>query len=77
MFAFIVVLFIPNLLDAADSVWEKMDDASSADPWGSSDLNLNFTDWVRQNLVMTSVVIIALTGIVTYAKFKINSGVNY
>jgi len=74
MFAFIFILFVPNLLDAIDSVWDRMEDAGEHDTWGSSSLNLTFTDFIRQNLVMFTLIIIVLTGIITYAKFKLNSG---
>lgn len=74
MFAFIFVLFLPNLMDAVDRVWENMDDMGDQDTWGSNSMNLTFTDWIRQNLIMVSVVVIALSGIITYAKFKLNSG---
>ena len=77
MFAFIFVLFLPNLMDAVDRVWEKMEDAGEHDTWEGSSMNLTFTDWVRQNLIMVSVVVISLSGIITYAKFKLNSGVQY
>jgi uncharacterized membrane-anchored protein YitT (DUF2179 family) len=76
MFAFIFVLFLPNLMDAVDRVWEKMEDVDQ-DPWRDGSMNLTFTDWVRQNLIMVSVVVIALSGIITYAKFKLNSGGQY
>jgi hypothetical protein len=72
MFAFIFVLFLPNLLDATDRIWERMD--AVEDDWNAGSMPLQFTDWIRQNLVMTSVVLIALTGIITYAKFKLTSG---
>lgn len=77
MFAFIFVLFIPNLMDAVDSVWDKMEDMDSLDTWEGNSMNLTFTDWVRQNMIMLSVVIISLSGIITYAKFKMNSGGGY
>jgi hypothetical protein len=75
MFAFIFVLFLPNLLDATDRVWERMETVD--DPWREGSMPLTYTDWIRQNLIMTSVVIIALSGIITYAKFKITSGGGY
>lgn len=77
MFAFIFVLFLPNLMDAVDAVWGKMDDMSSLDTWEGNTMNLTFTDWIRQNLIMVSVVVIVISGIITYAKFKLNSGGGY
>ena len=77
MFAFIFVLFLPNLLDAVDRVWDKMDSISTLDEWEGSDLDLTFTDWIRQNLIMVSIVVIILTGIITYAKFKLVQGSPY
>lgn len=77
MFAFIFVLFLPNLLDAVDAIWVKMDTMSTQDTWGDNTLNLTFTDWIRQNLILVSVVVIALSGIITYAKFKTTSGGGY
>lgn len=74
MFAFIFVLFLPSLLDAVDAVWDKMEDVGDQDPWRDGSMNLTFTDWVRQNLIIVSVIVIALTGIITYAKFKTTSG---
>jgi len=75
MFAFIFVLFLPNLLDATDRIWGKMD--SVENDWYSGSMPLAFTDWIRQNLIMFSVVVIALSGIITYAKFKMTSGGGY
>jgi len=75
MFAFIFVLFLPNLLDATDRIWDRMELVE--DPWRDGSMNLTFTDWIRQNLIMTSVVVIALSGIITYAKFKMTSGGGY
>jgi hypothetical protein len=72
MFAFIFVLFLPNLLDAVDSVWSRME--SVEDNWHGNAMPLKFTDFIRQHLIMFSVVIIVLTGIITYAKFKIVQG---
>jgi hypothetical protein len=74
MFAFILVLFLPNLLDAVDKVWEKAEDLGSYDTWGDNSMNLTFTDWIRSNLVLVVVIIIAMTGVITYAKFKITQG---
>ena len=76
MFAFIFMLFMPDLLDAVDSVWDKMEDVGEHDTWGDNSLNLSFTDWIRRNMIMFSIAIIALTGIIIYAKFKITQG-NY
>lgn len=77
MFAFIFVLFLPNLMDAVDSVWDRMESMSTQDTWGDTSMNLTFTDWIRRNMVMFSVIIIAISGIITYAKFKLNSGGGY
>lgn len=74
MFAFIFFLFLPNLLDAVDQVYSKMEDASSQDTWGDNGLNLTFTDFIRRNMMMFSLIIIAFTGIIIYAKFKITQG---
>jgi hypothetical protein len=73
MFAFIFILFVPNLLDAVDAVWERMEDMEDKDTWGNDSLMLDFTDFIRQNLVMFTLIVIVLTGIITYAKFKITS----
>jgi hypothetical protein len=72
MFAFIFILILPNMLDAVDKVWERMDDVE--DTWHEGDLPLTFTDWIRQNLVLFCVIIIGLTGVITYAKFKLTQG---
>ena len=74
MFAFIFFLFMPNLLDATDTIWTKMDSLSGLDNWESSSLNLEFTDFIRGNMMVFSLIIIALTGIIMYAKFKITQG---
>jgi len=74
MFAFIFFLFVPSLLDSVDTVWTKIDGLSSLDTWESSDLNLDFTDFIRSNMTLFSLIIIALTGIIMYAKFKLTSG---
>lgn len=74
IFAFIMILFLPNLMDAVDSVWDKAEDMGSYDTWEGSSMNLTFTDWVRRNMTMMSIIIIALTGIITYAKFKLVDG---
>jgi hypothetical protein len=74
MFSFIFFLFIPNLLDAVDAVWGKMEDASVHDQWGSSSLNLTYTDFIRRNMMMFALIIIMLTGILIYAKFKLTQG---
>jgi len=72
MFAFIFVLFLPNLMDATDSIWSRMN--SVDDDWHTGSMPLTFTSWIRENLMLFSVVIIALSGVVTYAKFKLTSG---
>jgi len=72
MFAFIFVLFLPNLLDATDQVWNRMNNVE--DDWHTGSMPLTFTNWIRENLILFSVVIIALSGVVTYAKFKLTSG---
>jgi hypothetical protein len=74
IFAFVLVLFLPNMLTAVDRVWEKTDDMASLDTWEGNSLNLTFTDWIRRNMIMVIVMIIAMTGIITYAKFKITQG---
>jgi len=74
VFAFILFLFLPNLLDAVDTVWNKMEDASVHDNWEDDSLNLTFTDFIRRNLTMFSLIIIVLTGILMYAKFKLTQG---
>lgn len=73
MFAFIFVLFVPNLMDSIDAVWAKMESASTYDIWGGNSLGLPFTNWVRENLMIFTVTVIALSGIITYAKFKLKS----
>jgi len=74
MFAFIMILFLPNLMDAVDRVWEKAEDMGEYDTWEGSSMNLTFTDWIRRNMMMMMIVIIVLTGIITYAKFKLVEG---
>ena len=75
MFAFIFVLFLPNLLDAVDRVWDKTDEMGDLDPWREdTSMNLTYTDWIRRNLVVFMIVVIGLTGIITYAKFKLVQG---
>jgi len=73
MMAFIFVLILPSVMDAVDSVWLKMEDSASLDTWETNDLNLAFTDWIRENLMMFSVIVIAITGIIIYAKFKLGT----
>ena len=75
MFAFIFVLFLPNLMDATDSIWNRMN--SVDDDWHVGSMPLTFTSWIRENLILFSIVIIALSGVVTYAKFKLTSGGGY
>jgi len=74
MFAFILFLFIPNLLDAVDRVWTQFDSIGSLDTWEDNDLNLTFTDFIRRNMMLFSLLIIFLTGILIYAKFKFTQG---
>jgi len=74
MFAFILFLFIPNLLDAVDRVWTQFDSIGSLDTWEDDDLNLTFTDFIRRNMMLFSLLIIFLTGILIYAKFKFTQG---
>jgi len=74
MFAFIFFLFIPDMMNAVDSVWSKMDEAGTQDNWEDNNLNLTFTDFIRRNMMMFSLLIIALTGIIIYAKFKLTQG---
>ena len=75
MFAFIFVLFLPNLLDAVDRVWDKTDEMGDLDPWREdTSMNLTYTDWIRRNLIVFMIVVIGLTGIITYAKFKLVQG---
>lgn len=74
MFAFVFILFIPNMLDAVDRVWDQTDTLAASDTWEGNSLNLTFTDFIRSNMVMFTLIIIVLTGIITYAKFKLASG---
>ncbi len=74
MFAFILFLFLPNLLNAVDGVWTKMEDTASLDTWGDSSLDLTFTDFIRRNMMIFALGIIAITGILVYAKFKLTQG---
>jgi flagellar biosynthesis protein FlhB len=74
IFAFILFLFLPNLVDAVDQVWLKMEDASAHDTWEDNSLNLTFTDFIRRNMIMFSLIIIGLTGVIIYAKFKLTQG---
>jgi hypothetical protein len=74
MFAFIFVLFLPNLLDAVDAVWDKTSSMDDLDPWREGSINLTYTDWIRRNLIMFMIIIFGLTGIITYAKFKLTQG---
>jgi hypothetical protein len=73
MFAFIFILFLPNMMDAVDQIWEKSENISTYDTWGSNDLNLTYTDWIRSNMVLVTLVVIVLTGIIMYAKFKLQT----
>jgi hypothetical protein len=77
MFAFIFVIILPSVLDAVDSVWDKMEDVNANDPWRDDSLTgvLKFSNWIRQNLMLFTIIIIAIAGIITYAKFKIRDGV--
>ena len=74
MFAFVLILLLPAMMDAVDAVWAKMEDAGEHDTWEDSSLNLTFTDWIRRNMTMFTLIIIVLTGLITYAKFKYFSG---
>jgi len=77
MFAFIFFLFIPNLLDAVDQVWTKMDSVSAQDTWGDTDAlsdTLGFTDFIRRYMMVFSLLVIFLTGIIMYAKIKLTQG---
>jgi hypothetical protein len=74
MFAFIFFLFVPNLIDAVDMVWNKMDDVGEQDTWGDNNLNLTFTDFIRRNMMVFTLIIIFMTGIIMYAKFKLTQG---
>jgi len=74
MFAFIFFLFIPTLMDSVDSVWDKMEDQADLDDWEGNDLNLEFTDFIRRNMMVFSLIIIVITGIIMYAKFKMTQG---
>lgn len=73
LFAFIFVIILPSVLDAVDTIWSKMDSAGSNDPWraDSTTTVLKFTNWIRQNLMLFSLIVITLSGIITYAKFKL------
>lgn len=77
MFAFILVLFLPNMLDGVDQIWGKMDSIASSDTWGDNGLHLDLTNWIRNHFVEFMVAIIMLSGIITYAKIKILSGGGY
>jgi hypothetical protein len=74
MFAFIFFLFVPNLLNAVDTIWGKMEDASVHDPWRDDPMPLDFTDFIRRNMMMFTLLVIAFTGLLIYAKFKITQG---
>jgi len=74
VFAIIAFLFLPNLMDAVDRVWLKVEDMSSLDTWESTSLNLTFTDFIRRNMMVFFLIIIVLTGILMYAKFKLVRG---
>jgi len=74
MFSFILFLFLPSLLDAVDTVWVKMEAENTHDLWEGNDLNLTFTDFIRRNMMVFSLIILSLTGILIYAKFKITQG---
>jgi len=74
VFAFIFVLILPSVLDAVDTVWAKMESVDSLDTWEDSSLGLNFTDFIRRNLMVFTISVFAITGIITYAKFKLGSG---
>jgi len=74
MAAFIFFLFIPNLVDAVDMVWDKMDDASTQDNWEDSTMNLTFTDFIRRNIMIFSLLVILVTGVIMYAKFRLTQG---
>jgi len=74
MFAFIFFLFVPNLLNAVDAVWLKMEDAGEHDPWRDNPLPLTFTDFIRRNMMWFTLIVISMTGLLIYAKFKITQG---
>lgn len=76
MFAFIFVIILPSVLDAVDTVWDKMDAAGTNDPWRSDSTStvLAFTNWIRNNLMVFTVLVIGICGIITYAKFKMRDG---
>jgi hypothetical protein len=74
MFAFILFLLLPATMDAVDQVWEKIEGINTLDTWGDSSLNLNFTDFIRRNMMVFCIIIIVMTGVITYAKFKLTQG---
>jgi len=51
-----------------------MEDTASLDTWGDSSLDLTFTDFIRRNMMIFALGIIAITGILVYAKFKLTQG---
>lgn len=71
MFSFILFLFLPSMLNAVDSVWFELNDMDHLDPWEKTTLDLNYTNFIRENIMVFSLLLIILTGVVIYAKFKI------
>jgi len=61
LFAFILVVLAPSVLDAVDKIWLQFPDATAYIP---------YTDWMRSNLVAVIVSIIVLTGIIMYGKMR-------
>lgn len=76
IFAFILFLFIPNLLDAVDKVYIQMNGLSTYDVWGDTSLPLQYTQFAREHMIELSLIIIVLTGIIMYAKIKLLGGSN-
>lgn len=62
-FTFLLMLFLPNMMDAVDKVWGKFNDTGIHSA-------LPFTDWIRTHFITFMLAIIILNGIIMYAKFK-------
>lgn len=61
IFSFILVLFLPNLIDAVDKVWAKFPDSSTY---------LQYTEFAKNHSLEISIIVIILTGIIMYAKLN-------
>jgi hypothetical protein len=64
LFAFFTVMFVPNVLDVVNEVYDHSQYA------GDVGLYLQFTEFILNNFMVIILGILILSGIIMYAKFK-------